>query len=286
MVIRRRVAVSNPHRPKKRKRTTKKKMSAKQIKFFGSARQRAALKASRRKKVTKKNPKTRVRTRVVVKKVYVRAKTRKRNPAKKRVRVAKRRRKNPQIISLGLLNPSKGRVTVTKRKRRSTTAKRRVRRHSNPKRRVVVMKKHHRRGTSRRRRTSNPNLMGNGKRVIAALGGFAAMKVLKGFVPASLTTSPAMGVAVDLGLAMAVGYGAAKFAPHSADDIQLGALITVANSAINAFFPSLAGYVGVSGMGIYQQARFAVPENPITRGYVPPASPSTKGVGLIQGRSF
>lgn len=172
------------------------------------------------------------------------------------------------------------------KKRKST--RRRVAKTSNPKRRVVHMKKRHH--STRRRRRSNPNILGNGKRVIAALGGFAAMKVLRGFVPASLSAgSAAMGVAIDLGLAIAVGMGAQKFVPHSADDVQLGALITVANSAIATFFPSLAGYTGVSGgFGIYQQSKFAVPENPITRGYVPPPPPSTKGgvSGYLQGRSF
>jgi len=285
MVIRRRVAVSNPHRPKKRKRKNPKKLSAKQIKFFGTKRQRAALKAKRRKKVTK-NPKTRVRTRVVVKKVYVKAKTKKRNP-RRRVKVAKRRRRsNPQIISLGLLNPSKGRVTVKKAHRRK--ARRRV---SNPKRRVVVKKSYHAKGHRHHRRRTNPgNILGNGKRVLGALGGFAAMKIARGFVPASLASgSQAMSVAIDFGLAIGIGMLAKKFAPGSAEDVQLGALITASNTAINTFFPSLAAYTGMSGygMGIYQQAKFAVPENPITRGYVPPAPPPKGGVqGLVQGRGF
>jgi hypothetical protein len=282
MVIRRKVTVSNPHRSKLKRKAKRnpKKLSAKQIKFFGTKRQRAALKAKRK----KTNPvKVKTRTRTIIKKVYVKAKRRKSNPRKRATRkvVARRRRKNPSIISLGLLNPHKG-VSMTKK--RKTRRHRVVAKRHNPTRRrtVHVAKRHHRRG-----RRNPSGIFSSGQRAVAVLLGVGAQKLAKGFVPASITGGSApMGLAISAALAIGIGMAAKKFAPGMGDDIGLGAMAVVASDAIGVLVPSLSPTFGLSGLGFYSPAQFAVPENPIMRGVPAPAVSPAKGVGLLQGRAF
>src|SRR5689334_12553433 len=115
--------IANPARKRaggKKRRNVAKKLSAKQIKFFGTKRQRAALKAKRRKPAKKRHTTARKRTnptrRVRRRTVAVR-RTRAKSSAPRR---RTRRRSNPgEIVSLLLGNPStKRRKAVAKRRKK------------------------------------------------------------------------------------------------------------------------------------------------------------------------
>src|ERR1700761_9776593 len=107
MMIVKRKKVANPavKRRTKTNATKRRKLTAKQIKHFGTKRQKAALKASR----------TRKRAKIS-------------NPAsRKRATTTKRKRNPAQLITLGFMNPHK---TSKKRKRKTNpmaTKKRRRR---------------------------------------------------------------------------------------------------------------------------------------------------------------
>jgi hypothetical protein len=151
---------ANPHR---------KKLTAKQIKFFGTARQRAGLKAARKRKAsakanthrpkkhrvsashashrprkraaanshrTRKRARSNPKTRTVYKTKYkTRIVYKSRPPAKKRAKAnSKRKRSNPGpywLLTAGPVNPHR-RKSMTKRKRASAKSSRRRAKSSNP----------------------------------------------------------------------------------------------------------------------------------------------------------
>jgi hypothetical protein len=133
---------------------------------------------------------------------------------------------------------------------------------------------------------------------VGVLGGVAAQKFAKGFIPASLITSPLMATAASFALAFGLGKIAdmAFKGKPVGKGIALGALASAASDGINAFLPSLSPTLGLQGFGhfgVYQDARFAVPENPIMRALpqasVPVASAAGPGVGMLNaafGHSF
>lgn len=283
--------VTNPRRAHARK-NPKRKLSPKQIKFFGSARQRAALKASR---------------------------TRKRNGAgKKRSTAAKHRsRSNPaQLITLGFANPQrKGKSKMaakTKRRRRTTatrnpTTRRRRRRVVNAaprrrrrtttvrhrRRRVAVASNPHRRRRARRngtrivvmspkRRNSrgrrrNPDLFGRqvgfaemGKAVVAGLVGVTATKAIPKMLPAQFTSTPLYTFGTSLAVALGAGWLTRRFMPDVASAVTFGGLMQAFSVGLNAFLPSVGSTIGLSGLGdLIGPARFAVPQNPMYPAFAP-----------------
>lgn len=284
--------VTNPFTRKKRRNSgVKRKLSPKQIKFFGSSRQRAALKASR---------------------------SRKRNGAtKKRSTAAKhRRRSNPaQLITLGFANPQrkgkKNMAAKTKRRRRATaknpTTRRRRRRVVNaaPRRRRTHAVKHHRRrrvavasnprrrrrvrrnGTrivvmSPKRRNSrgrrrNPDLFGRsvgfaemGKAVVAGLVGVTATKAIPKMLPAQFTSTPLYTFGTSLAVALGCGFLTRRFMPDVASAVTFGGLMQAFSVGLNAFLPSVGSTIGLSGLGdLIGPARFAVPQNPMYPAFAP-----------------
>jgi hypothetical protein len=202
-------------------------------------------------------------------------KRRKENPGKRR------RAKNPGIMTLGYLNPERLKMRKTKKvtpRKQVSAAPRRRRKNPQP----VV--KH------RRRYRRNPEFLGNGMEAIGILGGVAAQKFVKGFIPSSLSSGNAMvNVAVSVALAFGIGKVAdmvAKGKPVG-KGIALGALASAASDAINVFAPQLSPTIGLNGMGTYQNALFAVPENPIMRGLPAPSVPvAAKGMGGAMTAAF
>ena len=135
IAARRRVVV-NAGRRRNVKRSRRKNLSAKQIKYFGTPAQKAALKNSRRRKLNSSKARSTAR------------RSRSYLPRKHRART-----KNPgEILSL-VLNPGqkKGKKNMAARKRRSSRAS--GRRSNYRRRRRSVANPHHRR---RRRTMSNP----------------------------------------------------------------------------------------------------------------------------------
>lgn len=302
MIIERIQRVANPTRKKrsysKARRKTRKtnpgkrriKLSAKQIAAgFGGKRRKVARKVARRRKsaLRASNPTKRKKRRVVVRKakrVY-RAKAKK-NPTVRRKKRAYRRSRNPSIMALGYLNPERTAMkTRKKRSHRRRATKAPVRR-----RRYVAKNPSTRRYRRHTRRHRNPDFLGNGMEAVGVLVGVAIQKIAKGFIPASLVSGNAMiGVAASVALAFAIGKGADMIGRGKpiTKGIALGALAAAASDAVSVFVPSLSGTVGLNGFGVYQNALFAVPENPIMRGLPAPSVPiAAKGMGGALAAAF
>lgn len=195
----------------------RRKMSPKQIKHFGTKRQRAALKARRHAPAKKRNP---TRKRVVARKRSnpvrrVRAVARKRaNPVRRtRPRATPRRRvkrKNPEIVSFLLGNPAKRRTKAVakKRKRVKATARRSNPAGSRRRKRAVT--------TKRSRRRSNPAGGALGTPMdwlqggVGAIAGGVGTRMLPQILLGAGNTG-AMGYAANAVAALALGYFAHKF---------------------------------------------------------------------------
>ncbi len=269
--------ISNPrHRPRK--------MSAKQIRFFGSKRQKAALRASRHRARSKANPPRRRRV--------VRVQRRRHAP---RAKNSRKRSSNPAlVVTLGsVANPRKKRRTNTvpatkrnrrrhranvrhrprrrrngtfaarhrnrsmpmrtnRRRRRYNTRHYRVRRRNGPK--IIVMKPNRRR-SYRRRNPISTELFGqplfgkNSLEIVAgAFGGLILAKFIPTLFPASITggiASSSIGRVVISGIAAVVGaWAVSKISPAAGQGALLGGMVQTLSIGLNIFLPS--AYASVS----------------------------------------
>ena len=255
----------NPGRHRKHKR-----MSLKQKLHFGTARQRAAAKASlgghRRRRKATSNPSRRRRT--VTRRVTKQRRRRARSPMSN----------IGEVITIGL-NPGRVKGMARHRRRRAVSSHRRRRtyRH-NParrRRRLSLAPVHHRRRRSRNprhyarrrhhvRRHRNPGMLGTQlTNVLGVLGGAAATKIVSGMLPASINTG-IVGYISGITVAMVLGWGTKKFgkSPHLGEMVTIGGLTYVGLKIIQDFFPTLGAYspFGVSGMGIISPSNFYVPQ--------------------------
>ena len=277
--------LANPFRPKKRRRnSSRRKMTAKQIKHFGTKRQKTALKR---------------RKRVVVKAA---------NPRRRRKSVNRRKaRRNPAyLVTLGAVNPRRRNSMARKRKSNSKRSHRRRRsvvvasnpyrrrrrvRASNPRRRRVV---HHRKA-NRRRRNPLPSVFGSrpfsadGLKIVAGgLLGVAAAKFIPKILPASLTSSLGNFGSI---LTTAISAYAASFVAEKAlgdkvgSAVLFGGLMQTGSVALNMFIPGFAvGGVplALSGLGDFVPGQFVVPQNPLRQIPVTPP-PSSKANVTMNG---
>lgn len=260
--VKRRVTLVNPAR--RRKRNPKRKMSAKQIAHFGTKRQKAALKASRKRKRTakapsRKNPIRRRRT--------VAAPRKTRRPAHRR----RTRRSNPGgIVEVALLNPApKRRNTVARRKRRSTSRRRHVTRrrqvHTNPVARRARRRRNPvaRRGRRRSIRRSNPSVGGVTSLVTSAMyaiGGAVGSKLLTQAALGSKNTGY-MGYAANLAASFIVGKGVGMVVKNkqAQNAVILGGVIQVVLRFLVDQTPLGARVQNAFGMGDYQATTFLSP---------------------------
>jgi hypothetical protein len=284
---------SNPHK----KRRTARKMTPKQIRHFGTKRQKAALKAaSKRKRTMKANSHRTV----------------------KRVSHGARRVSNPLVLHLKPIqrsNPKRRATSMTKPKKRKRSMKntrRRVARVSNrrrrasnpvrPRRRRATNRmanpiRRRRRSNSRRRNTTrvvvmaprrancrrgrNPQLFGSSlgsKNSLMILGGglagVAATKFIPTMIPTSLTSSlgtSSFGPFIISGLSAVAAWWVAKFVNEPfAEGVLFGGLMQTASVALNAFLPgfTIGGVpIALSGFGDLVAGQFAVPQNPLRAPY-------------------
>lgn len=278
---------------KRRRRNGPKKMSALQIKFFGTAAQKAALKASRKRK--RKN--SSAKRRHVKRRRRVNSGTRR--VMRKRVhRRRKSKRKNPSMIaSLGLagLNPGqkkRRKNSSAKRKKTRRVARKRVARRKNSgrskkvaRRRSKARRNYHRRrkhsnpgGYRRRRRISghrrrrNPSIggtVGIFKSALGVIGGAIAARALTQAVLQGKNTGP-MGYVGNAVAALAVGWGVGKFMKNA----KLGQMVTIGGFTGLALrllqdYTPLGQYVNLSlsgvgkagdhGIGLITDTTFYVP---------------------------
>lgn len=276
----------------------RRKLSPLQKLFFGSKRQRAAVKVRKKRKnpwvVRSKSGKllSRTKTRKVarylqkssggsIRKVN-KGRRRKRNvssiitiwpkgnPGKKRSyrkrRKTNRSRKSVVVINKGakMARRRKRAVKNAGRRRRYTRRRsvgvRRYRRHRNP-----AVKRHTRRRThrvARRHYRRNPGVLtGTLGRVVGVIGGVAVTKLLMGFVPATFT-SGVLGYLATGVVAVAQGKLIGKVSKNSSlgNDFLVGGLAYLAAKILNDFFPSIGSYTGISGMGMIGGSSFYVPQ--------------------------
>lgn len=271
--------LSNP-RKKRRNPKAKRRLSDKQIRHFGTKSQRAALK--RRRSSARSAPKR---------------KTAKRNPKRRSTRA----RRNPAMITLGILNPRKAGTMATKRKRRTAKKNPTVRRRrrtvtaARPRRRarrrntnIVVMGK--RRNPSRRRSSSrrrNPMPGGGGRStlemVIGGLIGAMAGKALPPMVlPASMLGSPIARAIASAATGYGLGMAAEKFLKMRslAEGITYGGLLEGGAIVVSTYLPSVGGQLG---LGAIIPGYVNPPVNPVT--YRPPVQmiPAGRGVSGLRG---
>lgn len=284
----------------------RRRMSPKQIAIFGTPRQKAALRSSRKRKRATGGT----------------------------FRNRRRRRNSALVVTLGAapglagLNPRRRRrknVARTRRRRRtnrrSVTAPRRRRRHTsrrrrayNPRRRrynrrrynrrrrnrtVVVhvprrrrrrYNRHHRRMRNRRHhrynRRRNPSIMGQSltskgalKLIGGGLLGVAAVKFIPSLVPAGLipSGSPYVTVLVTGVAAVLSGWLIGKVDRELGDGATFGGLMVAGSQLINALAPGLSiGGVPIGGLGDLMPGSFVVPQNPL-RLPPPPPQPAHGG---------
>ena len=247
VVTRVRRLVANPQRRKKKARRNpshRRRMTAKQIKFFGSKRQKAALKAHRRRKAKAVRRSVARRVATVNPRRKVRARRRK-APARKRRSV------NPALlVTLGAVNPRGGSQWQQGRDaRRPVRASNPRRRRRNATRVVVTAPRRRNRRTSHRRRSvarrRNPaafGLRGAGmaKAIVAGMAGMAAAKFIPTLIPGQFVQGNLMRT-VATGASAFVAQMIAKAVvkdPTVSDAVLFGGLIQTGSVALNAFLPA------------------------------------------------
>jgi len=271
--------IQNPARRaggRKKMAKARRKMSAKQIKHFGTKRQKAALRARR------SAPKHRARTRPNPPRKR-RAVTLKRRRVAKKSAVKRRRNPTPAIVLWGAGNPAKRRSKVAKthsRKKRRATA----RRANTAGRRHVRKVVHH------RRRRSNPAGLGRpmdwlqgGAGVIAGVVGTRAIPQL--VLGASNTGT--MGYAANAIAAVGLGWLTHMLFPRNAvltTSVIAGGFAGLLSRIIADKTPfgaqlSLTG-LGDYGLGLYQKSNYPAPPHLIGgRPGTPASSAFTWGGG-------
>lgn len=280
--------VGNPHRRlKTRKRarnSRRRKLTAKQIKYFGTKAQRSRLRNShkrrvnpRRKRKTNRNPALLVTLGDAVANPTRRTKVAKK---RRRARVA-RRRVNPHRRRRVRRNPT--RVVVVAPRYRRRRARRRVARVGNPYRR-------RRRVMGRRRRNPGPfGLSGTNaaKAVAGGLIGVAIAKMLPGMAPASLQGGKFMNIVLTGVSAVIAGMAAKKFVDQSfGDAVLFGGLMQTGSVALNTLMPSIGGRFG---LGELMSGSYPVPQNPIRAGMAAPpvqARVTMSGLSRAFGTAF
>lgn len=265
--------------------------------FFGTKRQRAAVKANKGKK-RRRNVAMGYRGSKRVAKSWTQGITsrpvrrRKRNissivtvsPAKRnpgRRKYKKRNSRKVIVVNKGRKRMATKRRVVRRRtyrrKRNYGTQKGRSWSYYAPRPSGIKRKKKGNPGRVRRRRVSrgvsrhhrrrrNPGFlsMGGGgtmTSVAGVVGGLALTKVLCGFVPPQFTAG-VLGYLATGVIAVAQGKLAGKVfkSPTLGHNMMVGGLAYLAAKVLNDFLPSVGGYTGISGMGLIGGGSFYNPQ--------------------------
>ena len=189
---------------------------------------------------------------------------------------------------------------MARRRKRAANPRHRRRSRRNATRVVVTApRRRNRRRTSRRRnvqygrrRRRNPQLaFGIGvpaSKTLTAIGGglvgVAAAKFIPTLLPGQLVSSNLMRTVTTGVSAFIAGWVAGKVNKDFGDAVLFGGLMQTGSTALNAFLPSIAGALGISGLGAFADASFPIPQNPIMAGMPLPPAPRVNASGI--GRAF
>lgn len=289
----------NPRNKKRRMRN----LSPKQIRIFGTKRQKAALKAKRKRKAAAKKvavrpnrPRPRVRKMSHNPLVLHLKPLQRSNPKRRASKMAKpkRRKRSTQnrrrrrVVSV-TRNRRRKSSNPHRANRRRTTANRRRRsaNRRNPTR-IVVMAPRRANRRNGRRGKRNPQLFGSSlgsKGSLEILGGglagVAAVKFIPTLIPSTLTGmlgTSSFGPFVISGIAAFVAWWlASKVSQPFGDGVLFGGLMQAVSVGLNAFLPglSIGGVpIALSGFGDLVPGQFAVPQNPLRQRQLAAAAPA------------
>jgi hypothetical protein len=275
-------SASNPRRVSRKPRANppkKRKMSDKQIRHFGTKRQKAALKARRTVKRSASSNSHRPRT---VKRssnpawvvtlgpaINPHKRSSKTVPATKGKKAAERHVKanRKRTRRVAARNPRRAHRPRTK------AVARRRRRASNPK--IVVRyrtkKRNSRKGVRKHR--NPPELFGarlGSKDSLKLIGGgilgVAATKFIPTMIPPTmapqLLTTNLGRTAVSFAAAFVSGWAVSKLDARLGQGVYFGGFMQATSVALNAFVPAAYKALGI-GLGDFVPGRFAVPQNPV-----------------------
>jgi hypothetical protein len=235
-------------------------MSAKQIKHFGTKRQKAALKASRtrHRARTKPNP-PRKRRRVVANRAAPRKRTvaRRAAPKRKRAKRSAVRRRNPELVSFLLGNPAKRSNKGMARSRKKTRRAASHRRNAGTRRRRTIKAVSH-----RSRRRGNPAgiplkdfAYGGAGGLVGFVGSAAIPQMILG-----AGNTGATGYAVTAAAAIGLAILAHMFVKNKAVTfgVGIGGAMNLLRRVITDQTP-FGSYLSMSGMGDYMVANWGPP---------------------------
>jgi hypothetical protein len=187
-------------------------------------------------------------------------------------------------MTLGAINPRKKGLSTMAKRRKKTGRK-------NPHRSYTHSKTSHRRKSYRRR---NPMALASGtgvamaKSVVGGLIGLTltrmAAAAITGMIPGASTglMRAVVSIAAAFGVGKLVGSVDRDFGAAAA----FGGYMQAGSDTLNVVAPSLAGTIGLRGLGAWMPSRFAVPEDPIMRGMAIAAPAPTSGVGAFRRGAF
>ncbi len=246
-VVRKRVRLANPTRRRR-------KMSPKQIRFFGTKRQRAALKSKRRRTTTKRAaPKRVARKRV----------------ARRRVAMAPRRKTHRrrtsnvgEIITIGLQPGTKKRSkSMATRRRKRRVARNPVRRYRrrrvmrararNPVRRIRRRRVTRRISRRRRNPAARQLLTGTMRNVVGVVGGAAAVKLIVDRLPYNLNAGPIGYLSTGI-VAAVLGMAVGRFGKNRplGEMVALGGFVYLTLRVLQDFIPGLAAISPIGLRGV------------------------------------
>jgi len=199
-------------------------------------------------------------------------------PKKAKAKPRRKTHRNPaSIITLGLVNPERKQKTMAKRRRKSNTthtAKRTTRKANPTRRKAGARRKNGTRIYIRRnsRKRRNPEVFGmrggdTGKAILAGLVGVYATKTISPMIARAvpgISGSPIISALLSAAIAVGGGMFLKKWDARAGEGFMFGGLMQAGSQALNLFVSP--NPLSLSGLGDFQPARFAVPQNPITAG--------------------
>lgn len=247
--------VANPARKRNRvaKKKLRKKLSAKQIKFFGTPAQKAALKAKRR-NAAKKSMRKKTHKPNPSKKRY--AKTKGSKPSKKKYTKAKKRKNpTPEIISLMLGNPAhkKGKKKMaSKKKHYKKTASKKNAGYQKTKKVTHHKKRHNPAG-----RLGRP--MDWIKGGVGVIGGGVGTRLIPQFLGS--TNTGAVGYGLNAITALALSWATHAFTKDAVltASVAAGGFAALILRMVNDLTP-YGSALSLSGFGDYMVSNWVTPQ--------------------------